>query len=374
MRFYQSILFLLTFIFLQVYPYQTYSQAGIEFGGYLQAWYIANHDEDVLYSSMENLPVLNVQTEHSSGFKIRRARLTAKGTISKTFSIRSWVELTAENRSLLDLYLDAKLSEKLTLRFGQMVMPGQSYDTSRHFSSKLLLVERPSVTTKISSMMGYNAFRDVGVVAYGTLGKFWYGLQISNGLGRMHQPGFTFFDRNFGSGLIGGRVDYEIFEGFELGAHLSTNQQRNLIQHGSEPIDINRTSWSLRASFENLFVPGFFVNAEYISFNSNDDNWEISSTPGEPFSLSGFYALTGYNFSRNWNISARFDQLTEKSGHLSYSQDFYSHQYTFGITRLVHHNSNEIARLHFDYSFSESGPMDLNESMVVLSLQLKFIP
>ncbi|NBC64746.1 MAG: hypothetical protein GVY07_03645 [Bacteroidetes bacterium] len=364
----------MTFFFIQFYPHQTYSQAGVEFGGYLQAWYIANHDEDVLYTSTGNLPVLNVQTEHSSSFKIRRARLTAKGTISESFSIRSWVELTAENRSLLDLYLDAKLSEKLTLRFGQMVMPGQSYDTSRHFSSKLLLVERPSVTTKISSMMGYNAFRDVGIVAYGTLGKLWYGFQISNGLGRIHQSGFTFFDRNFGSGLIGGRVDYEIIEGVELGAHLSTNQQRNLIQHGSEPIDINRTSWSLRASFENLLVPGFFANAEYISFHANDDNWDISSTHGEPFSLSGFYTLTGYNISRNWNISARFDQLTENSGKLTATPDFSSVQYTFGVTRLIHHNSSEIARLHLDYSFSESGPMDLNESMIVLALQLKFIP
>jgi len=368
MRLYQSVLFLLTFFFIQFYPHQTYSQTGLEFGGYLQAWYIANHDEDVLYSSMGNLPVLNVQTEHSSGFKIRRARLTARGTISETFSIRSWVELTAENRSLLDLYMDAKISDNLTLRFGQMVMPGQSYDTSRHLSSKLLFIERPSVTTKISSMMGYNAFRDVGFVAYGTLGKLWYGFQVSNGLGRIHQPGFTFFDRNFGSGLIGGRVDYEIIEGVELGAHLSTNQQRNLIQHGSEPIDINRTSWSLRASFENLLVPGLFANAEYISFNSNDDNWEISSTPGEPFSLSGFYALTGYNITRNWNISARFDQLKGNT------DNFSSAQYTFGVTRLVHHDSTEIARLHLDYSFSESGPMDLNESMIVLALQLKFIP
>jgi len=300
--------------------------------------------------------------------------LTAKGIISETFSVRSWIELTPDNRSVLDLYMEANISEAFTLRFGQLVMPGQAYDTSRRLSSTLLFVERPSITRKVSSLMGYNAFRDVGLMAYGTIGKLWYGFQISNGLGRIHQTGFTFFDRNFGSGLIGGRVDVEIIDGLELGSHISTNQQRNLIQNGSEPIDIKRTSWSIRASWDNLLVPGVFAQSEYISFNAADENWGITSAPGKTFNLSGFYTYAGYRLTQKWNILARYDRMTEHPGQSFNTSDFSTDQYSFGVSRFIHQNKHEIARFHLNYSFSNSGPMELKESILVLAMQLKFIP
>jgi hypothetical protein len=39
------------------------------------------------------------------------------------------------------------------------------------------------------------------VLAYGQVGKLWYGVQISNALGRFQQAGSSFSERDFGSGL-----------------------------------------------------------------------------------------------------------------------------------------------------------------------------
>ncbi|MDZ7718534.1 MAG: porin [Balneolaceae bacterium] len=369
-----STLFSLIVFFLLFPPGNVHSQSKLDVGGYLQTWYIYQK-QDVLYTSMGNLPVLNVQRQETAGFRIRRARLTAKGSLNETFSISSWVELATETPSLLDFYVDAEISKTFTVRAGQIMMPGQSYDTSRRFSSKLPFFERPSITTKSSSLMGYNAFRDIGLMAYGQVGKLWYGVQISNGLGRFQQAGSSFSERDFGSGLYGGRIDVEVAKGLELGGHISTNQQRNLIQNGSEPLDINRTSWSLRASLDDLLIPRFFAQAELIHFKAKDDNWGIAADPEHQYKLSGFYLETGYRITQNWHVLGRYDEMNEEPDQsLVSATKLYSNQYTFGITRFIRDDQKEISRIHLNYSFGESGPMNLGESILVLVLQVKFIP
>ena len=59
---------------------------------------------------------------------------------------------------------------------------------------------------------------------------------------------------------------------------------------------------------------------------------------------------------------------------LASAPDSFSNQYTFGLTRFIRENQKEIARIHLNYAFGESGPMNLDESILVLALQVKFIP
>lgn len=356
-------------------PHQVAAQTKLDVGGYLQTWYIINQKQDILHTSMGNLPVLNVQSEQTSGFRIRRARLMAKGSLNETFSVTTWMEFTTRTPSMLDFYADAKLSEAFSLRAGQIMMPGQSYDTSRRVSSKLPFYERPSITTKTSSLMGYDTFRDIGLMAYGQVGKLWYGVQFSNGLGRFQQAGTSFSQRDFGSGLYGGRVDFKIINGLEIGAHLATNQQRNLVQNDSEPIDINRTSWSIRGSMDGHLIPKFYAQAEYIHFRSKDDHWGVTTDPDNKYRLAGFYAEAGYRITQDWHILGRYDEINEEPDQsLVTTAESFSNQYTVGITRFIRENQKEIVRIHLNYSFGEYGPMDLEESILLLSFQLRFIP
>jgi hypothetical protein len=374
MRPIQKVLLLTAAISLFLSTEKIYSQPKLEVGGYLQTWYIYQK-QDVLYPSMGNLPVLNVQTEETSGFRIRRARLTAKGSLNETFSVSSWVELATETPSLLDFYATAEISKTLNLRAGQIMMPGQSYDTSRRFSSKLPFFERPGITTKVSGLMGYDAFRDIGLMAYGQVGKLWYGVQISNGLGRFQQAGSSFSERDFGSGLYGGRIDFDVIDGFEIGGHFSTNQQRSLVQNGSEPIDINRNSWSLRASLDDILIQEFYAQIEYIHFKVDDESWGLITGSDNRYRLSGFYTEAGYRITQNWHLLGRYDEMNENPDQsISNATDSHSTQYTLGVTRFIRDDQKEIARIQMNYSFGESGPMNLDESILVLALQVKFIP
>lgn len=375
MRLYQAVLLsAAVFIFLLLLPYKIYSQSKVDVGGYLQSWYIYQK-QDVLYSSLGNLPVLNVESEETWGFKIRRARLAVEGSLNKTFSVSSWIELATETPTLLDFYMDAEISTVLTIRAGQIMMPGQAYDTSRKLSSKLPFFERPSITTRVSTMMGYDAFRDIGLMAYGQFGKLWYGVQISNGLGRFQQAGSSFSKRDFGSGLYGGRIDFEVTDGLELGGHVSSNQQRNLVQKGSEPMDIHKTSWSLRISLDDMFIPKFYVQSEYIHFKSNDEYRGIRTDSDGKYSLAGYYVEAGYRITPVWHVLGRYDEKNEDPDQsIVGDTESFTNQYTFGVTRFIREDQKEIARIHLNYAFGESGPMNLDHSTLVLSLQVKFIP
>ena len=347
---------------------QSAAQSKIEFGGYLQNWLTLDQHTESLGQNGTLL------TSNIHGFKIRRARLTAKASLNQTFSVGTWVEFANKTPSVLDFYLDATISEHMTIRAGQIMMPGQSYSTSRLVSSKLSLYERPAVTTKAAGLMGYNAFRDIGISAFGKIGRLWYGLHIGNGLGRLGQDKATYSRRDFGSGLIGGRMDFELIDGFTIGAHASTNQQRNLVQNGSEPFDINRTSWSVRASMNNFIIERLHTEAEYVHFRSNDNHWGIYTSSQDAYQLSGFYVETGYRLTDKWQILGRYDEMTENPAQKMDTPESFSNRYTLGATRFINDNEKEVARIHLNYSIGESGPAHLNSSILLLVFQVKFIP
>lgn len=342
------------------------AQIDLRLGGYLQTWYIA--DQYTELSGDESIG--------NSGFRVRRARLTARGSLNETFSATTWLELSGPNNILLDFHMDAHLHPWLNLRFGQFIMPGQSHDTARLVSSRLIFFERPTVTTALASGMGYDAFRDIGMMVYGTYGPIWYGIHAGNGAGRFNQTGTNITSRSWGSGLYGARVDYTLTDGLILGGHVSTNQQRDLVQGGSDPIDIDRTSWSIRLATNNLGIDRLYTQFEYMEMQVNDTNRGVATIDGV-YDLNGFYGEIGYGLTRDWHILGRFDQITQKPGQAGafrgvsrYNQD----SFTFGLTRYVFHENREIARAHLNYNFGTADPGDLSRHAVVLVLQLRFIP
>ena len=358
-----------------LFPFTATAQISLDLGGYMQTWYIASETNEILETGSGTFPDLKENTVHTQGFRIRRARLTARGSLNDTFSATTWVEFSGSSAQLLDFYINANIKPWFNIRFGQMMMAGQTYNTSRTPSSTLMFYERPLITGSVSSAMGYSAFRDIGVMIHGSYGRLWYGVHAGNGTGRFQQSGTNITERDTGGGLYGARVDYELIDGITVGGHLSTNQQRNVVQNNTGPFDIDRTSYSTRFATDGFGIKNLFTQFEYTFMEGNDD--QINAGGTDSYKLHGLYAQAGYKLSKEWIVLGRYDEIVEKDG---ITQSVFdgprtaTHHFTFGLSRLIFNNDKEIARTHLNYSFGESGPANLGHSAIVLVFQVRFIP
>jgi len=358
-----------------LFPFTATAQISLDLGGYMQTWYIASETNEILETDSGTFPDLKENTVHTQGFRIRRARLTARGSLNDTFSATTWVEFSGSSAQLLDFYINANIKPWFNIRFGQMMMAGQTYNTSRTPSSTLMFYERPLITGSVSSAMGYSAFRDIGVMIHGSYGRLWYGVHAGNGTGRFQQSGTNITERDTGGGLYGARVDYELIDGITVGGHLSTNQQRNVVQNNTGPFDIDRTSYSTRFATDGFGIKNLFTQFEYTFMEGNDD--QINAGGTDSYKLHGLYAQAGYKLSKEWIVLGRYDEIVEKDG---ITQSVFdgprtaTHHFTFGLSRLIFNNDKEIARTHLNYSFGESGPANLGHSAIVLVFQVRFIP
>lgn len=343
------------------------AQISLDMGGYLQTWYIA--DQQIEYSDGE--------TVHTSGFRLRRARITARGEITDRISTTIWTDFASSGNVLFDFYADATFHPAFNIRFGQFIMAGQSYDTARLVSSKLKFWERPGVSTAIASGMGYDAFRDIGVMVHGRHKKLWYGIHAGNGSGRFTQAGSDITERKPGSGLYGARLDMEILPGLTLGGHLSTNRQRDVVERGNGPYDINRSSGSVRLATTGMLADRLYTQFEYMGMRVNDDNRGVQTGPDDVYDLDGFYAEIGYGITREWHILSRFDRINQSPGQtqrFAADESLKRDQLTLGLTRYFFQNDQEVARAYLNYATSNFSYNKPDSHIVVLVVQFRFIP
>ncbi len=362
-----KLLILFAVVMAGIFSGSVHAQISLDVGGYIQTWYIADQKTEL----GENLEA------RTNGFRLRRSRLTARGTINETFSATTWLDFAGGSNVLLDFHMDARIRPWLNFRAGQFIMPGQSFDTARLVSSRLFFYERPGVTTALASGMGYDAFRDIGVMVHGSWNGLWYGIHAGNGAGRFTQAGTQISERDAFGGLYGVRLDYTITDGITLGGHISTNQQRNVVQSGSDPFDIDRTSWSLRFHSENILADRLYTQFEYMRMDVHDGSRGVALNQDDEYDLHGFYAEAGYGITREWHVLARFDQFVQKPGQggvFRGADRFDRDSITLGVTRYVFHENREIARFYLNYNLGESNPGGLSSHAVVLVMQLRFIP
>lgn len=343
------------------------AQISLDVGGYMQTWYIADQQTELITGESVN----------TNGFLLRRARITARGTINDRFSTTIWTDFAGGGNVLLDFHGDAHLHPAFNIRVGQFIMPGQSHVTARLVSSRLKFWERPGVSTALAQGIGYDAFRDIGVMAYGRYKNLWYGVHAGNGAGRFTQAGSNITERKPGGGLYGGRLDLEILPGLTLGGHVSTNQQQDVVERGAGPFDINRTSASVRISTSGLGIDRLHTEFEYMILQVNDDSRGVRTGPDGKYDLDGFYAEIDYGISREWHILGRYDHINQspgQSGNFLPDESLKRNQVTFGISRFLFNDDREIASAHLNYARSHTNPGSLDSHIIVLVMQLRFIP
>lgn len=333
------------------------AQASFDFGGYMQNWVTLNKNSEQLDDSGQ------VTHANTQDFRIRRARFYAKGSTGSVFSGAAWVDISGDNPALLDLYLNAKINSWISIQAGQFVNPAQSYNTGKLYSSRLMLYERPTVTTRLASAMGLSAFRDVGIMAHGESENVWYGLYLGSGKGRLGQFDGPLLKK--GNGFAGARVDISLTDRITVGSHLAINRQKNLTNEAGGSVDKLRRSASFRFSLNDIALEGLSLDAEYLYVRTDD---RIAGLD-EEWSMKGFYIEAGYEITEPWVITARFD---EKIDYPMQSGFVISDRYTLGLTRIIEMDGSEFARVHLDYSYAKIGQAHLDESVLMLVVQLKF--
>lgn len=343
----KTLVFFAAFLIIFIMPRDAKAQVNVDVGGYGQAWVLL-HD----YSEAG---------KDVSGYRLRRGRLFARSRLNEYFSATAWLDFASPDRNLLDFHLDVHLYPWLNIRAGQFIMAGQTFDTARLVSSRLIFHERPMITTHLASAMGYDAFRDIGVMIHGNYGPLWYGIHAGNGTGRFSQAGTTISKRDWGGGLYGARIDYEIAEGLTFGGHASINSQRNTVITGTER-DIERRSWSLRIATDGLLHERFFTEAEYAAGEQED---------GTEYNFNGYYAQAGYKVTDDWYMLIRYDQFKRVPDD---GARFKSESITLGSLYLIRHNSSEIARIGLNYRTGKDNPGSIDNYTLLAWLQVRFIP
>jgi len=327
------------------------AQAELRLGGYFQSWLIFNQHQELPGDDLENW-----------GFRIRRARLTAQTNITDVFDVATWIEFAGSQPHLLDFMVHARFSPEFNVRIGQYRPPTQMYDTGILSSSQLLFYERPVISSRLSGIMGHDAFRDIGIMAMGRSGPIWYGFHVGNGMGRFHQAGTTVSSRDFGGGLFGGRVDISPIDGLTFGGHFSINNQSDVVRDGSQPYDIDRRSYSIRFATNNLGIPGLFSQFE-LGGGSADDT--------SVFDFSGYYFQAGFRISPEWTVLARYDYYKEDP---AVGATIEEDNITLGALYFWNKDGREIIRIGTNYSFGERDPGGFGRNILLLWFQIRFLP
>lgn len=339
----------LTLILSSVFAQDLYTHPPLRFGGYFQTWFILNQHEETVSDDLDTW-----------GFRIRRARLSASADITDRILVASLIEFAGTQRHLLDFHVTANLSPTFQIRVGQYRPPAQLYYTSITSSAALMFYERPTIALRLSSIMGYDSFRDIGIMASGSSGPLWYGFYLGNGMGRFIQSGSNIISRDFGSGLYGGRVDINPTDGIWLGGHVAVNRQNNVIRDGVGPYDIDRLSFSFRFASDNIGLYGLFTQLELAAGRVADTS---------EFDFGGGYLELGYRLNSSWSLLSRYDYYTEEP---AVGASRHERNLIVGFIYYWLYDNREIIRAGANFGMGTSDPGSLERRIFVLWFQVRF--
>jgi hypothetical protein len=324
-----------------------HAEIPVKIGGYLQNWLILQQHQD--QSDLDTW-----------GFRIRRARLSAHADLNDVFSLTSWFEFAGVDRNLLDFFATARINPYLNVRAGVFRPSGQMYDTGILPSGALLFYERPLISSRLADNMGYDAFRDIGIMMNGSYKSLAYSFHIGNGMGRFVQAGTNIRSRDFGGALFGGRIDISPVKGLSLGGHASANRQKNVLRDGMPQHDIDRYSYSFRFAADDVIIPRFFTHLE-AGGGSVDDL--------QRFDFSGWYLEGGYRTSRNFTLLVRYDRYEEDPAvGVTRTQE----NVTAGGIYYFYYNDREMVRTGVNYGFGSIDPGGNNNHIFLLWFQVRF--
>ncbi len=326
----------------------------LKFSGYLQNWLVLREGRH---------GVANAPAPTSWGFRIRRARIGVSGDLNEIFDYKVILELSSSQNILMDLGVTAKIDPALQLTVGQFVAPAQMYETSTISSANTEVLEVSDLALRTSTTLNLDSYRDVGLMASGTVGMLRYRAYAGNGQGRFKYSQSTgIVARKFGEGLFGGRIDLEPVKNLTIGGHFGRNRQETLMSGAARPANTDRTTYSAVLNW--IDEGGTTLRMEYGGGKNND-------VPAARNSFSGAYAMLAYSITKEIQVVSRYEWMKVDSTALPAAE---SGALALGGSYFFFRDGKEIARLQLDYfARQEFSPMkQIDNDLVLLGLQIKF--
>ena len=355
----------------------SFSTAQVKVGGYLQAWEL----------SQQTLAVAGHPGIDSSdnGFRIRRARLNFKADLNEVFSIDSWLELAGSTNILLDFKGIAKVAPEFVVTVGQFIPPVHMHETANISSSRIPFYELSDVAINLSTFMGTDSYRDIGLMVGGQYDVVRYGVYYGNGRGRFNSvlPGSstagTILNRKFGQGLYGGRIDVEPVKGLYLGGHVSMNKQDSILVAGTAtPIQMDRSSYSFGFGADGLeAIPELYADVAYGNGKVNDPNAVTAAKNG--FDYNGMTAIVGYKILPTLQLLGRYDTYTQNNNAIvnasgavtTAAATTKAKNWTFGATLYFFKEKTELVKVGINYESRKEEPTDVRNNIFVIWTQFK---
>jgi hypothetical protein len=325
----------------------------IKIGGYVQNWLILREGTE---------GIANAPAVYTSGFRIRRARLGFNGDLSELFSYKILLDFAGAQNVLLDFATTVKFDPVVNLTVGQFIAPTQMYETSTISSSNTECLDISEIGSMVTTTMNLDSYRDVGLMASGTVEMVKYGAYFGNGQGRFNYASNKsgIVSRKFGEGLVGGRIDIEPFESLIIGGHYARNKQESI--NGTSRKNLNRQSYSVVAGINDM--SGLTIRAEY----AGGKNMDIETIDS---SFTGSYILFAYKFIPQAQVVFRYERMKETTRNPIALERA---TFVIGGTYFVTKDAKEIARIQLNYfARTESSPTPSKDNDLLLAgLQIKF--
>jgi len=252
-------------------------------GGYIEGWY-RNDSSDLSGQTAASKKV-------DSEFRVRRARITAKGNLTAELGYKLTASLdgpgpgsSPSTARLWDAYLSYRADKLLKVTVGQFkydfTLEGLESTTSR------VPVLRAESVNDIAGKLGTTggSFRDIGVKAEGSYDRalgLTYGLAVVNG------SGINTGDNN-GSKDIVARATVTPAEGLTVGVSAYSGKA----QDEGAGFEVTESSWGADAEFDcdALKLRGEFLSARW----KNWDALTSAASEGKTQRPSGWYMQASY--------------------------------------------------------------------------------
>ena len=345
------------FAFISMFKYSANAQS-VKVGGFLQTWIFLNQET----TAPSQYPDIDI-AESTSGIRARRARLTTNATLNEIFGANVTVEFATASRALIDFAVTAKIAPELMFTLGQFVAPCQMYETGKLPSTKLILYELSNISMNLSSMMGFDGYRDVGIMVSGNINNmFRYYAYYGNGTGRLFYAGTDILNKRLSDGLYGARLEVEPIKGLSIGGHYSINKQDNVYTTSSGLLNMDRNSYSIDLVTEGFGLP--FLST-IISYGVG----QLKDNSPHTLNNNGLSATLMFNVTKQIQLTGRFDYI--KYNYATYNADKLNNV-VFGANWYFYKDDSEIFKIGIDYHIRNERNYDATSNALLIWTQVKF--
>jgi hypothetical protein len=327
---------------------------GVKVGGFMQGW---------LYLNQQNPSPIDGVEDATSGLRLRRARISVRGDLDEVFFFFFMLDFAAAFRNLVDFAFVAKIAPELVVTVGQFIAPLQMYETGKLSSTKTPLYELSDGSMRFASNIGFDSYRDVGIMVNGTLATmFKYYAYYGNGNGRLSFAGTNILNRKISDGLYGLRLEAEPMKGLSIGAQYSINSQDN-VNIDNAIVFKDRNSFSADIATQHFGLPFLSAILSYGMGQVKD---------GAAFDYNALSATLMFDITKQFQVVGRFDTYNQKRD-IEGAEESKFNNIAFGLN-YYYKGNDDIFMIGLDYHIkNETLERDkVDNNALLLWTQVKF--